>query len=277
MITENPFNTHVDLVRAVADAGVEPPEQWTALHARFTAFTETPGGAVDRLAAAIVDGDPADDLRIDALVEAVAAAQPQVAASVVNVVRTAVTDRLRTIYADAAVENYSAVAAKFNTLAAKLTAAVDIVDLEAEAAGMVTANSKARTAWSEAPGIAAELDALLPALAAAATLAGAPTAHGPLLTLPLVCDTTGHHRRRAWDAWAATGRTGRWSALITEGIVVRAHPNPVEVQPYRRPKPLEQRTVTTGGETRAVTVDPEDPDYEPAPRPFAYGGALYAG
>ena len=145
---------------------------------------------------------------------------------------------------------------------------------------MVNATDEARSAWSEAEALAAQLDAALPLLVVAAQLAGVRCTDTAVL--PLACDPANLHRRRVWEAWTTeAGRTRRWGALHKLGCSLRACPAD-EHQPYRMPETLEYRqTPITGapaGNYRTTVHDPEDPGYKPAPTPQKglIGGSMTA-
>ncbi len=266
-----PMTRHVNLVKKVATV-VEPPPDWTTLLDRFTTFTTMTGSAGDRLAAAVIDGDDTvPELRTLALAEAAGEAKPTIAAAVINRVRADVLPKLEAIIAEHSDAIFNAVADGFDAIAEQFTAAAKLADPEADAETMVTANAKQRSAWSEAPVLAAQLDEIIPAVQAAAKLCGA---DGPdtLTLLPLVLDPDGCHRRVVWEAFNSTGRAGRWSAIAAAGIPIRCHRDPASIAPYRLAKPFEQRAETRNGEHRTYWVDPEDDDYAPEPAPFAFAG-----
>jgi len=277
MLNESPYDRHCRLVKAVTAGGVGPPQAWTELYERFTAFLSDKGDAAERLTQAVIAGDTdaIASLRPLALAEAITEGQPQTAARVNNAVRSAIFEQLRTLYAQQAEATYSALADQFDTVAKKFTAAADLVDPGAEAEAILTAPAKTRNAWTEAPVLAARLDELVPALHAAATLCGTVTAKGPdALLLPLTVDVTGQHRRHIWAAVNSTGRAGRWGTIVALGATIRAHRDPASVEPYRQPRPFETRTQTTAGETRVYQVDPEDHDYQAPAQPFSYAGQV---
>jgi hypothetical protein len=123
---------------------------------------------------------------------------------------------------------------------------------------------------------ATTLDRLVPVLSAAAQLCGMPESVGrdgggrDAILLPLVCDPGALHRRRVWEAFAAKGRCGRWSALVELGARIRA----AELDTfsvYRAPRPKQYRVVPGSTTTYGATMhwfDPEDaPEPEPAPKP----------
>jgi len=98
---------------------------------------------------------------------------------------------------------------------------------------------------------------LLPALAAAASLAGRNTDRDEHL-IALSVDATNCHRRRVWECWQTEGtRTGRWGALLALGATIRAA-GLEGLEPYARPRPMEIRQVRHGIGIRQVSYDPED-------------------
>lgn len=102
---------------------------------------------------------------------------------------------------------------------------------------------------------------MMAALAAAASLCGIATGQQEQL-LALVCDPGGLHRRRVWEAWNTTGRTGRWTPLVTLGVVIRAA-DLDGFTPYRAPKPMEVKQIPVArGAVRFEQVDPEDAELE---------------
>lgn len=263
-IGRDPVAAHTSAVDTLAAAGIEPPPGWVELRERMTA---TPSDTMlARYVAAVVDSDPDADLaalRAGALAEATAA--PTDVAAVNNAVRAAVARRLRDLYTPVAETSYAQVAALFDAAAAKLAAAIAIVDPDADPAVVVGADNKTRQAWADCSIAAAELDRLLPALQAAAELCGVTTSSREAL-LALTVDPGALHRRRVWEAWDTTrGRAGRWAALLALGATVRACPAITALEPYRRPKPMEEHWERTGrGTHKRHIVDPEDRPAEPA-------------
>jgi hypothetical protein len=157
-----------------------------------------------------------------------------------------------------AVDNYSRVASKFDGVAGKFSTAASLVDPETPAADVVGESDKVRQAWSSSERHAAELTTVLPALVAAAGLAGAEGVNGSG-ALFLCCDPGTRHRRRVWEAWRhSDGRCGRWAALHRLGVKLRAC-ELGDFKPYAPPRPLETelRAIPGGGHVEQ-TVDPED-------------------
>ena len=132
-----------------------------------------------------------------------------------------------------------------------------IIDPDTQADEVINADTKIRTAWTEAQQHAAQLTATLPALRAAASLAGI-TANTDEVLIPLTADVTGLHRRKVWEAWNTTdGRTARWGALIRLGATIQAA-DLNNLEPYRRPRPMQVRQEHNGIGVRHVEFDPED-------------------
>ncbi len=263
------FTEHLRSVDTLTGAGIEAPKEWLALRERFDAYQRLEKPATDRLATAVVTGtkDDLTALRAFALAEQ---ATPQEEARVDNQVAAAVERRLLELYAKAAPSNYAKAAAQFDAAATAFTAAAATIDTEAAAASMVTAPDDARAAWVAAEQHAAQLSALTPVLAMAADLAGT-RVHNDEDLLPLVADPGQSHRRRVWEAFFhKEGRTGRWGALHRAGVSIRACPLD-QHQPYRAAKPIEVRQEQAPGQPvgfyKTVRVDPEDPNYKPAPIP----------
>lgn len=278
-------------LRHVASAGIALPSEMEQLRERLKAFQRATDGNPmrKRLAAAVVADDPAADLELwwaAALAEA--AANPPLIADLREYVRLHTNRRIREVYAEVAEPTYLAIGAQFDKAAASLTAAAALVDIEAPAEAVVDANDKQRKAWKDAATAATQLGRLLPSLKAAAVLAEVCDDDAES-DLPLCVDPGELHRREVWSAWETElreaqaertaannlpftkpepltrSRTGRWGALLRLGATLRACP-PDAFTPYRRPARLEERTVTIDGRNQRITVDPEDPDYQP-PQP----------
>lgn len=254
----DPTRDHLAAVDLLAAAGIDPPADWAALRQRST--DDTTETCQDRLTRAVLDGDRTADmtaLRAGALAESLAT--PQARAQVNNALRAAVGRRLRDLYQPHAAANYEQLADRFDAAAAEFTTAAALIDPETDAAAIVSAAAKVRAAWTDAELAALKLDALMPALAAAAQLCGISTTR-PEALLALVCDPADHHRRQVWEAFNTSGgRGGRWAALTAAGISIRAHRPIATLEPYRTPQPLEERWEQTDrGMHQRRMVDPED-------------------
>ena len=253
---DNEFLTDV---ASLASAGIEPPAAWAELRQRLDDFTAMTTPVRDRLANALINPAQGDD--VEAL-RALAYAEAGNTSAVNNTIRARVIAQMRQVYAEVAADNYGVVAQRFDSAAAAFIAAADAVDPESTAVAMVEAADKPRKAWLAAESFANELTRLTTTLAVAARLAGVPGTDTLPVQLALCCDPGSAHRRRTWMAWVQQdGRCGRWSALATLGVVVRAWPSDRigAVEGYRMAKPLEQRVEQRDGRTFHVQVDPEDP------------------
>ena len=191
--------------------------------------------------------------------------------TVTGAVRDAVLQRMRDVHEAAASDVYAAIAEKFDTAAKRFVAAASTTDPEADAVTMIDQPDKVRKAWLDAEGFGNELSRLLPAVQAAAALAGIADAERDHVALPLIADLADCHRRRVWEAWlTTTGRTNRWGALLRAGAVLRCCPLE-EHEWYAEPKAMEHREEPVHDETgrvvaiRRVAHDPEDSDYRPPP------------
>ena len=180
--------------------------------------------------------------------------------------------KLLQLYSGHARKNHQKLAEQFNTAAEELTGIMAIVDVERDATTMVDAPEDQRQAWIAAPLIAAKLDSLLPAIAAAAELAGMST-KDEAVQLALAIDPACAHRRRLWEAWSAKGRTGRWSAILKAGAKIHADQLD-RVTAYRHPRPLVHEQEHRDGMvfTSSATPRTSSPDLwrraDPAAVPF---------
>lgn len=265
---------HIDLVETVAAAGVDPPEEWRALHTRLRSFLDLDHSDEiplrTQLADAIIGGAAANIPMLRALALAEVANGQQVL-TITGHVRNAVHAKMVELYDPVAA--YAAVAEKFNKIASDFTAAAAIADPEMAAAAMIVTPDKTRRAWLSSESYANQLSRLLDPLAAAASLAGIPNTDTDAVRLPLVADLSGCHRRRAWEAYIVTdanndGRASRWGRLARAGAVLRACPLD-EHQRYAEPKPMETREEQIRDAdgrvvaSRRVPFDPEDGVVEP--------------
>ena len=145
----DPLDSHTADVAAI---GITPPELWSQLLARYEgvrqprrtpSHSRTPRRRRDRR-------HRRDVATLRALALAEASAMPPAHAEVDHVVRAAVLNRLRELYAPHAAPNYQQVGADFDSLAHKFTAAAGLVDPETPAVDMVSASEKTRKAWGDA-------------------------------------------------------------------------------------------------------------------------------
>jgi hypothetical protein len=256
----DPYASHTTAVDVLADAGIAPPQEWTALRDNFNQFAsdELTEDVIGQLADALAAGKLKEVPRLHALALGRMAASSQNVASVTTDVKARITRRLFDLYAPVAEANYGTAAQTFDHWAAVFTAAASAVDPEAPAEDIVGLDDDQRHGWATAQEARFQLAASLEVLKAAAKLCGHDNADSREYGPSLACDTSGHHRRRLWEAWDTTeGRTGRWGALHRMGVTIRAS-SLDDLAPYRLPQPIEERWKKEGhGHTR-VMVDPED-------------------
>lgn len=247
-------------VRQVVDTGGKVNREFTRVAGRWEAFASMDTDAVDALAAAVVGNTPVGELpalRAHALADL---SGPVSAATITNHVAGSVLAVLRREYAATAVANHATMAAEFNAVAELLTASNALVDLGATAESVMYATDEVRLAWGDVPQHAAHLEALAAAVRTAARLAGFAHAGTPEGQLALVVDPGDVKRRAVWSAWEdSSGRAGRWGHLLSVGVTVTARPLD-DVQPYRKPRPMEVRHVRSGIGFGTELVDPEEED-----------------
>lgn len=215
----------------------------------------TPDHVGQLTAAVLEDHDPAEVEQLLTLACASAAPNPAGLAEVhQRVARTFLTGQ-REEFGKTARKNYDDARARFNKAAAALTESVGTVDPDADPADLMGADEAQRAAWGAVQVQAAELDDALRYLRMTAAQVDIGTEDAD--TLALACDPGTRERRAVWTAWdTATGRAGRWAALIALGIPLGA-PEADKHKPYRRPKPIETRYLRTATGLRPVDYDPE--------------------
>ncbi|MGA7054528.1 MAG: hypothetical protein WBZ37_25325, partial [Mycobacterium sp.] len=195
----------------------------------------------ERLTNAIINDTDDDIAELKALVCAEVLAAPGNQGSAA--VTAGVVHELKRLYSDAAPDNYRAVAKQFDNAAKRFTDLAELVDVEGDAAALLNEPDKTRQAYQDAESFANQVTRLLPAMAAAMTLAtGVDVFLGhQQLMLPLCVDVDSGKRKDLWTAWDVknTGRTGRWGALHAAGATIRAHPLDVRLTEHRRPLPYE--------------------------------------
>lgn len=173
--------------------------------------------------------------------------------------------------------NYARIRADFNKTAKTLTKALEAANPDMDTRALAQADDKTRKAWLEQPILAQQLDGHLEALQAAAELTGANITTGlrsaqsgsiaeqiKSRTIGLTIDTNGAHRRKVWEAWDNTTNAGRWAALHELGCTIEAIKDPEELEPYRKPAPIEiyHEQVAPGSYRVNLERDPEDAEYE---------------
>jgi hypothetical protein len=244
------FRAHTAAVEQLRAAGIEAPQPWTALRNRFGAFVELGRPAADMLSREVISPSGTADilmLRCAAVLEELDIAEAE--ARVTAQVTSAVLGQLRSAYSSAALRNYKAAAARYDSAARRLSEAADLIDVECDGDALVSATQGQRDAWLAAPDAAVDCEAALAVLCAAASLAGAapdvafvgPAADIPTMEvqIALCADPGKAHRRKTWAGWLhAGGRTGRWGKLHALDVTLRAAKDPASVAPYAKPPAL---------------------------------------
>ncbi len=261
-------------VDALAAYGVKVPEGFTKVRTAWDAVSLNPDLMQRKLAEAVAAG------RVDEVPELLTAVAisrntnlPEIRKAVAGDARKAMVSIWRSEAAEAA---YEKIAAAFNAEARKLTECASIVNVMASAESIVRdrLDKEQHDAWLSARQHAARLDELLEPLRIAGELLPIPSnqrqwglldgkMHDWLLALTV--DPGVAHRRKVWSAWESRGECGRWGALLDLGVVLRAHPDPLNFEMYHRPQPVEvrQERALAGGiwGVRQTKVDPEDAAY----------------
>jgi hypothetical protein len=222
----------------MASAGLHVPDEWGQLLERFAAAVESADSAVDRYITAVVTPTAGQDLvaiKSGALAEQIARTGDE--SEINERLRAAVFAEMARVYAPHAKGNYQQAAQRYDQLAKHFTKIAETADVEADGSGLVAASPAARSAWFDAPGVAAQLDSALAVLCCAASLAGAPPdaafvgqasdTQTNAVQIALSCQPGKAHRRRVWHGWSTTtGRCGRWSKLVAEGVKLVAAKDP---------------------------------------------------
>lgn len=234
-------------IRTVTAAGISLPEEFTELQARLESFRNDAGQPVlGRIVNALVENDPKADLQ---LLRAVALAEltpdNQLRQTFDQAVKDGVHERLRVLYNKDAAKNYQTLADRFNDHASTFTEATTIVDVEADADALIGQPNERQQAWQHALVASQAMRDLLTPLAAAATLAGLCDDSDPDVQFSLVVSVADHDRAQLWQAWDIEererisvaqiesglpsssprfkpSRCGRWSALSSLGVEIRA-------------------------------------------------------
>lgn len=229
-------------LRILTTAGISPPKEISEVRERFEAFRRSvfEHGALEQVIATLTAGKDVDPLMWAAAVADVST-NDQAKNDALDRVRASVTKHLADLYRPVALSNYRAVASKFDAAAKHFVTAVSVVDPNTDAALVVSMSDTERKAWQQAELHAAELDRILPALRAAAELAG----HN-LTDIELTVDPGDLDSKTIEDCWDISAaeshnanmlrqgftvtvtntRCGRWSALHTAGAAIRALPLP---------------------------------------------------
>lgn len=271
--TQDHARTLEQYAERVAATGAPLPEKYLRARAALDAMGTDPAAARARLLEAIEEGR-AEDVPSLALAAALAAAD--LVQPLRQTMGNDLVGALRRAWATDAEATYLHVAERFDAAAERLAEACALVDPETDPASLVGRDSKQQSAWLAAAEASAELENMLPALAAAAELAGHrfPQTDGPDARrrdpeLMLTCIPGRAHRRRVWEAWDHKGgRTGRWGALAALGVTIRAA-RAGESRGYNRPGPvlIKSEPHSSGGFSghRQYEWDPADHEWDNAP------------
>jgi hypothetical protein len=251
-----PVSDLTNEIAAVIAAGGSVTAEYERLAQRWEDYISTERSAADQLAAAFTGTEPLERVQELTGLALAELATPQERATVRNTLDAALYPVLKNEYAKTAAANYETLREQFNAKAAAFTKAAAAADPDAAAESLITADAKTRTAWLDAAVLAQELASLVPVLAAAAKLAGARVLNNDD-HLPLTINPGNLHRRRVWEAWAATGRGGRWAALTKLGATIHA-PALEDIKPYRQPQPMQIKQVPAPYGIKQVPYDPED-------------------
>lgn len=282
----------LQLVAAVASAGLPPPPAYTALldrYGRVQAFAISDQRVMAaRLSDAVLSGGDADveGLFAAALSERFSTGS-ELQAGLLSEVRDRVQGELGAIVRPNARKNYVTLAGRFDAAATGFTKCAAIIPPDTAPDLVINQKSKVLEAWRDAERYAAQLDELLESLSCASELVRGvdqPSGLGRdrnYYLLPLCCDVEDIHRRLAWHAWIGQpaprpvgvltreqleqkpaeplhNRCGRWARMIGVGAVIRAHPDPSSLELFDMLKPVGVELVQTAPHKRAyVQVDPE--------------------
>lgn len=266
---ENPYSIHTERVRLVASHGGTIPERWLEIDNNYEQFKYRQVSYVYDLAQAVINGESEEVLNdLHTLAIAVAmGSQPgtatgQVAgtaeAMIDNHVRQQVTAALVKEYSKVSAENFKKVGDNLALNIQQFRALAEKVDPDVGSDAVVGKPMDVQTAWMNALDLAAELDAGLDALRAAAALEGRILSKSDQL-VGLICPTTGTgaERRKLWAAWDSDKRTGKWGALVKAGIDLKPIESVREYRSYARPKAVNKVERVNGG-IRQTWVDAED-------------------
>lgn len=242
-------------LRTVLEHGGSIPDELQRVKDRAAEYPKFGEHFTERLADAVAS-DATDDeiLHLQNLALIEQAATPVDKASIANAIKAAADRAIEAQYADVAVENWDAIAERFNAAADAFTKAHHITPATTDPAALVTASERVRKAWAEGQTQRTTLDVLGNALISAARLAGNHDAAGSAWTIGATVNAEGLHRRRVWEAWE---QDSRWTALLELGATIHA-PELDELTRYREPAPVEIRQEQRGIGWANVEYDPED-------------------
>ena len=284
----------IGLVDTVTAAGMPPPDAYGALLARWQRVQHAVVGDRRTMAARLKDavlsgtGPGSDDLEglLAAALSERHATASELQAGLLSEVRDQVLGQLRDLYAPVARRHYAVLASRFDSAAQAFTRCAAIIPPDSLPNQVINTKPKTLRAWREAAGYADQLDQLIEPLCAAAELVRPLTSPSGIgsdrnhFLLPLCADITDVHRRVAWHAWSGlpapqppgvltraqmeapppeplANRCGRWARLISVGAIIRAHPNPAELELFDLLKPIGVKRVPARNKAAYVRVDPE--------------------
>ncbi|OBB10730.1 hypothetical protein A5731_22615 [Mycolicibacterium conceptionense] len=252
----------------LAKAGFTPPDEHAAIAERLARFTVLGTPVTTRLIDAVVSGEgDIEALRAGSLAEWGGDAH-----RLNEIVSNGVAEAQGRIVREVATETYQTVQKRFNETATAFAKAAAAIDPETAAEDVIALGDlKKQASWQDAAQYAAELDALLVPLLAAAANAGLPHPAGKdtaaagsrspktkSMVLGLVVDASNvENIRDAWSALDAEGRTGPWGQLLRVNAGIAAK-NLDAYEPLREPARLVDKKIDRGDGTFGyVTVDPE--------------------
>lgn len=247
-------------VSLVVDHGGKTTPEYDRLVSRWKSWADGEYRPTEALAAAVIGDAPAAELdTLTGLALVHVSSTTISSAKVSNEVAAHVLRHLRDEVQKTAPANYRTVAKKFDEAAARFVSVLSKTDPRITTEALVTRTKAEREAWLELDEASTSLDTILPALHAAASLAGyshPDSSKSNLIALSLKTD--GVHRRVLWEAWDELNvRGGRWTSVTEAGASIAAHA-PSDITPYREPAPLETKYERRGMGYVPVVVDPED-------------------
>lgn len=220
---------HLANVAIIENAGGTIPEQWRNIKANYDRFSTVAPTGIDNLTEAIASDATLTDADLARLTfEARIAAMVRNDSTIDGVLNTAVAAHtgaaLRNAYAPAGADNYTHAAARFDKAAQAFTEAwAKSGEPNVDPLELVSQPKTVQETWIKLPLLAHELTTELHTLTCAARLAGLDLGSGTDDLLGLVVETKGvssYLLRQDWEG--GDERTGRWGALLTRHVTIRA-------------------------------------------------------
>ncbi|WNM28450.1 hypothetical protein RN607_05465 [Demequina capsici] len=215
---------HLRNVDTIVAAGGHIPDAWQRIRSRYERVESfTADSAIARLTSVITtDIDEPDDLELGTLIQharnAAMLGTPvgaDVQGSYQNHVYAATHSALAAAYGTVAVENYDAMAKRYDKAADTFTKAWRLSHGNALDPAQIVAEPKAvQQAWLEVPALALEVDAALALLATAARLAGHEVKGNAEHLVTLAAETAWMRLVHVDAAWNTNARGGRWGAIL---------------------------------------------------------------